>query len=399
MATNTQTVTNENAQTATEKAWKRPRGISFISLPQRPENPYGVQWRVDGKRKTKSFSTPTDRLKFAKKLAGDVKAVGPDAYRLNPEEARAWRGFIASLGDGVSLDDVLRCWRKHGEERTKLPVDTAIASYVASKVAEGMSRGALSHYKAIFTKFSATYGVRDVSSITRDEIVSWVDCLEVDGQRAEPATRRTHQKRVREFFRWLRVGRLIAENPCDGIRPVKVVQKEVRLISPEDGAKLFEVNAQESVPDHRELCGRLALEAFAGIRFESVASIAAADIKWDMRGILLPATKIKTRKRQFIQNLPENLWAWLQWSKPETWTMNPRQYMQAKSLAFVRANVPHPRNCLRKCFATYHLAALGNAGHTAAILCHTSLTKLINDYNGIASAETGKQWFAVVPAG
>jgi hypothetical protein len=77
--------------------------------------------------------------------------------------------------------------------------------------------------------------------------------------------------------------------------------------------------------------------------------------------------------------------------------MTKRQYLEAKSLAFVRASVPHPRNCLRKCFATYHLASGGNAGHTAAILCHTSLVKLLNDYNGIASSETGAKWFQILP--
>jgi hypothetical protein len=372
--------------------WQPPRGIRLFDLPNRPDAPKAVQWRVDGKRKTKTFATAEKQIEFARELAGAAKDHGLDAFRLNPDEAREWRAFRAELGADVPLASVLACWRKHGVERTSLTVADAVTAYLAAKAAEGMSAGAQSHYRAVYGRFSAVYGVRDVATIDRAEVVSWADGLEMADW-----SRRSHLNRVRSLFRWLKVCRHIAEDPCEGIRQIKIVPKEVQLITPEQGAKLFAVNSQPDVPDHRELCGRLALEAFAGIRFDSVAAMTAADIRRDMQGILLPADKIKTRKRRFIQNLPANLWPWIEWSRPESWVMTKRQYLQAKSLAFVRAKVPHPRNCLRKSAATYHLAAFGNAGHTAAMLCHTSLAKLVNDYNGIASAEVAKLWFEITP--
>ena len=312
--------------------------------------------------------------------------------RLDPSEALEWRAFKARLGAGVSLEDVLACWEKNQATVKPMQLKPAIAAYTEAKKLESIAESTLAHYKPVFDRFLASFDGRDVASITRDDVSNWVGGLEMAQQ-----SRKSHLSRIRSFFRWLRICRHIAEDPCEGMRRIKVVPKEIQLISPEHGAKLFGDNSKQEVADRRELCGRLALEAFIGIRFESVATIQAGDIKWDMKGILLPAARIKTRKRQFIQNLPANLWAWLKWSDPDSWSMTPRQYMQAKSLAFVRANVPHPRNCLRKCAATYHLAAFGNAGHTAAMLCHTSLAKLVNDYNGIASAETGAKWFQILP--
>eukprot|EP01035_Chromulina_nebulosa_P068835 gene68835-94334_t len=48
--------------------WAPPRGITFVSFPKRPEQPYGVQWRLDGKRKTKTFPTREAQINFAKSL-------------------------------------------------------------------------------------------------------------------------------------------------------------------------------------------------------------------------------------------------------------------------------------------------------------------------------------------
>lgn len=369
-----------------------PRGIRLFDLPERATNPKAVQWRIDGKRKTKTFRTAEEQTEFAKQLAGSVREHGAGVLRLEPSEALEWRAFKARLGPGATLDDVLACWEKHRATVKPMQLAEAIAAYTEAKKLESIAESTLAHYRPVFDRFLASFGGRDVASFTREELSQWVGKLDLAQQ-----SRKSHMSRIRSLFRWLRICRHIAEDPCEGMRRIKIVPKEIKLISPEDGATLFAVNSKQEVTDHRELCGRLALEAFAGIRYESVAKFQAEDVRWDLNGILLPADRIKTRKRKFIQNLPSNLWAWLKWSDPATWLMTPRQYLQAKSLAFVRANIPHPRNCLRKCAATYHLAANGNAGHTAAMLCHTSLAKLVNDYNGIASAETGAKWFQILP--
>ena len=75
-----QKTTKENLQKAT-KRFEPPRGIIFVPLPQSAKKPHGVQWRVDGKRKTRGFPTLEQRDTFARSLAGDVKAAGVPARR------------------------------------------------------------------------------------------------------------------------------------------------------------------------------------------------------------------------------------------------------------------------------------------------------------------------------
>lgn len=162
--------------------------------------------------------------------------------------------------------------------------------------------------------------------------------------------------------------------------------------------RLFERNAGtegEFPQRRRELLGRLALEAFAGLRFDTAKQIVAGEISPD--GLRIPAAKLKTRQNQFLEGLPANLHAWLEWSQPIRWQMTARQYLFEKSLAFGRADVPHPRNCLRKSFASYHVAAFKDAPRTSLIMCHKSPKLLWDTYRGIASEADGRAYFEIRP--
>jgi site-specific recombinase XerC len=369
------------------KGFQPPRGITFVPLPQSAKKPHGVQWRVDGKRKTRGFPTLEQRDTFARSLAGDVKAAGVDAYRLDEAELRDWRAFRAEVGQGADLREIARHWVAHGKEDAPT-VTVAVTDFLAAKKSEGISAAAYSHYKKWLGRFSAAFGARQVSSITRDEISPWLATLGLGD-----VTTHGHFVRVRSLFTWLvNIGKL-ARNPCNGIKAPKITPEDVEVLTVTDGGKLF----AKATADTRELFGRLALESFAGLRFASASVIAGADIDFAARGIVLPAAKIKTRRRQFIDGLPENLWAWLEWSKPAAWVMTPRQYLEAKSLAFVRADIPHPRNCLRHSFASYHVAAHKDASRTSVILCHSSPAMLWRHYKGRATEADGLAWFGIVP--
>lgn len=373
----------------TTKGFQPPRGITFVPLPQSAKKPHGVQWRVDGKRKTRGFPTLEQRDAFARSLAGDVKAAGVDAYRLDEAELRDWRAFRAEVGQGADLHEIARHWLAHGKEDAPT-VSVAVADFLAAKKSEKITAAALSHYTKWLGRFSAAFGERRVSSISRDEISPWLATLGLGD-----VTTHGHFVRVRSLFTWLVNAGKLARNPCNGMKPPQITPEEVEVLSVADGAKLFGKARDES----RELFGRLALESFAGIRFASAQVITGADIDFTSRGIVLPAAKIKTRRRQFIDGLPDNLWAWLEWSKPSAWSMTPRQYLEAKSLAFVRADIPHPRNCLRHSFTSYHVAANKDAARTSVILCHTSPAMLWRHYKGRATEADGLAWFRIAPAG
>lgn len=368
-----------------------PRGVRLYAIPARPNRPFGVQWAVDGRTKTKTFSSEDDQLAFARELTAGAQEIGLDAYRLDPAEAREWRAFRARIGPQIPLDAIAVCWERHGRHGAAMTVSEAVTAYLAAKRSEGLSAATLAHYGPVYNRLMARLGDQAINAVSPAQIGIWLNSLEMAVE-----SRRTHTKRVRGLFEWLRINRYIADNPAEGIKPPKAVQDDVAVLTVEQVRRLFEASAD----GERETYGRLALEAFCGLRFGSAAVVnGAADVSFSERGITLPAHKIKTRRRQFIDGLPDNLWHWLEWSSPSEWKMTPRQYLTAKSAAFVRAEIPHPHNCLRHSFGTYHMAQNKDASKTAAILCHTAPKMLYAHYKGRATESDGRRYFEIYPTG
>ena len=376
--------------------WQPPRGIRFVSFPNRPDRPHGVQWRVDGERKTKTFPTREQQIAFAQSLAGDVKRDGLAALRLNPDEVRQWRAFRALIGADTDLAAVAACWERNKVKAVApLTVQEAVIAYTAAKTAEGIDAASLSHYRPIFDRLEAALGAKHVGSVTDADIIEFMAA-----QEASHHTRRTRFARVRALFNWLVETKKLPDSPFAGMKPPKVPAKPVEILTLAHSRLLFAKNVtnEDGTPisqARRETMGRLALEAFAGLRNDTAGQLVAAEIQGD--GLRIPAAKIKTQQDQFLDGLPANLHAWLQWSRPKEWGMTQRQYLEAKTAAFIRANVPHPHNCLRHGFASYHVAAFKNPAATSVILCHKSAKLLWDVYRGIATQPDGVAYFEILP--
>lgn len=363
----------------------------MLHLPNCKNKPFAVQWRIDGKRKTKNFATEAAQVKFAKGKVAEVKSHGTDALRLDGPEIAAWRAFRGVVGESASLSEVAECWRKYGGGKPPaITVAKAIEKMTEAKKAEGVVPTTIKHYVAVHRRLIETMGERPIDEVTREDVAAWIAGLVM-----EPWSVRTHFIRVRSLFTWLRVNRHLTHSPCDGMKAPRITAAEVGILTIEQARELF---GAKNCAASRELMGRLALEAFAGLRFSSAALIGAGDIQEAEGGIVLAAAKIKTRRRQFIDGLPDNLWAWLKWSKPDEWKMqSAHDYMHAKSMAFVRAGVANTGNVLRHSFCTYHIAAHKDASRTSVILCHSSPKMLYQHYRGNAAESQGRAWFEIQP--
>lgn len=367
-----------------------PRGIRLKFRAGR-RCPWFVIWRTSGKEKAKAFETERDQCDYALDLAGRVAKAGVLAYDFSTDEVREWRAFRAQLGPSVTLDQVLAVWErsKRLDAGSTWTVADAVTRYLEAKEAEGMADTTLGHYRPALARLVASLGTHKIGAITREQLAKWVDGLDMADY-----SKRTHAIRARSLFEWLRIQRQIPANPCDGMKPVKVIADEVETWTIEEFGRLFYAN--EGQPP--ELLGRLACECFAGLRFSSAALLNGAEDFKD-GGIVLPAAKIKTRRRQFIDGLPECLWFWVNRSNPAEWSMTPRQYLAAKSAAVIRAGLRSVHNACRHGFGTYHMAAHKDAARTAAILCHTSQKMLWQHYKGRATEVDGRAFFLLYPTG
>lgn len=370
------------------------RGIRKLQV-DRPK-PFGVEWRVEGRRKTEWFAKAADRDKRYDSLLRDHRK-GTLAQNIDRRAVAEWLAFKSAIGEDTDWRDVVAGWRAHLQDTGRSVCTKTIADACAEymEVQEKLFRtGQLSadtmrHKRQKIGKlFSESFGANRLDQVPAEEIEDWI----VDDLGFENAdTVNTYRKHIRAFFSYF--SKEVPRNPADDIEVRAAAVEYVNILTVRDTARLFEY----ALNHQRVALGRLAIEAFVGLRFGSGQRVEKTDINFEDKGILLPAKKIKTNRRHYIDGLPENIWPWLDATTEDCWTLSPSEWMHIKSDLFRDAGVPHPRNCLRHSFATYHVAAFKNPGLTATILCHTNQAKLWAHYNGNATQAFGRMYFEITP--
>jgi hypothetical protein len=143
----------------------------------------------------------------------------------------------------------------------------------------------------------------------------------------------------------------------------------------------------------------MALEAFGGLRFSSSFRISRDEINLEEKTIILPASKHKSGKRQILEGLPENLWAWIKAADAmgHDWKICRPVYDREKKAAFERAGLSKLCNVLRHSFCSYHVALHQDAAKTAWLMQHTNQAMLYRHYKGLALRADAERYFQLSP--
>ena len=157
---------------------------------------------------------------------------------------------------------------------------------------------------------------------------------------------------------------------------------------------------------------------FAGMRTSAIARVAYDEITM-RQGILTPAEKTKKNRRNYIENLPDNLWAWLERTPKTAFNWCERKWKKRREAALRRAGllvngtqlkkpdengklpqkkIP-PHNAMRHSFASYHVAWKRDFQDTALIMSHKGTDILFKHYRGIATKENAERYFNIYPSG
>jgi len=339
-----------------------------------------------------------DKLHESFPKAGEARAAGfalADREREFGREVRAfdvgeWRRYLAAKRDhfGGREPNWAALSHRMTLETSAKTVGKAVEDYRAQRAGDGLSPATLSQMKKKLARFCEAFGASKLHEVTTEAVRAWLAKLAAEFQ---PWTVVDHLKVVNTFWQHARREKWCLDNPLDAVQPPKVPRDEINVLTVAETEKLFSANAGEPC------VGRLALEAFGALRFSSAGRLVAADIRWTDKGIELPGAKHKSGRRHYVDELPDNLWAWLHSAPAACWEMTERQYLKAKGEAFIRAGVTSTQNCLRHSFATYHCAAHKDAAKTAIFMQHTSPTTLYKHYKGKATAADGVRFFAIVP--
>jgi len=368
-----------------------PRGIRLFKRDRL--RGWCVQWREPGESKvtTRGFDSEKGQIKFARELARKREAVGLGVLSFDPVKWQRFLFFEAQLGGIDNFPEVVRVWNESGRGPSGGEAAGAVGRFLLEKERQGVSRDTYQRYDRLLALFAGDFGGRDLGEITADELVRWIDGQRWRGQPFDACTKNNWRTLLRAFFQASVRRRELGYNPLDEVARWGLVQKPVGILTPEEGRRLFEVN-RDAV-----FIGRLALEAFAGLRYSSAKRLRLADLNFEDRGIVLPANMLKTARRVYVDGFPDVLWEWLERAPAACWELTERQYQRLKGAAFAQAGVPWPDNCLRHSFCTYHIAKYKNVGLTATLLCHSNLKMLTRHYRGNATSSEGVAWFEIGP--
>lgn len=356
----------------------------------RPNAPWGATWYVDGKRKAQFFDNKDARDEHADSLKAAAKDKGAAYLRIDPLRHMAWLRADELLA-GVDPVEAAQFYVKHHRPLTDTKFEDAKAAFLKERAGRGYSKGYVAHLKRHLEELEAklTKENRNWQTVSSAFIREWIYGLEY-----VPETKGTYLKTFRTFYDFCIGEKTVAENPAKTVKPPKVVRGEVQFVTADGMTKLFAAAWEHDRP----LCGYLALGAFAGLRSSSILRLdPVADIKWDQRGILLPAEKLKTGRRQFVQGYPSNLWAWLK-ACPLGGILQ-RAWDDRRAAVALRANVDLPHNALRHSFCSHHVALHGNAEKTATLLTHRGSHMLWQHYRGNAMKADARRYFAILPPG
>jgi integrase len=175
-------------------------------------------------------------------------------------------------------------------------------------------------------------------------------------------------------------------------------------VTPQEAFHFFKVNRDA-------MCiGRVALEAFGGIRFSTAGKLGWEHIHFDEQEIVMPSSRHKSRKWHARQGQPLCLWDWLLHGPKAGWNVTFRQYADIKKQMFIRAEmkpvfisspeerqqVSRLRNVWRHSFASYLLAKVRAFGPVSYLMQHTK-QDTTERYQGRARALAASLYFGITP--
>lgn len=363
--------------------------------------PFLARWRLPGGKKDgQAFESEKERRAFAEAWIAKRREFGRAAIHVSPREAEALEEFRRLTG-GADLLTVAREWlRWRGVADGAITLADAVEKYREAIGGQGASPDSIAQRDLQLSRLVAAFPPKTrLAEVDAEALNRWLAELQTPrGGPAEPRTKRAHRGTAARLLDYAVGAGWLMRSPMAAV-PVPVPRAEdVAILTVQQTRDLF------TAAKGTRCVGRLALEAFGGLRFSSAQRIAREDLARESKGITFPGAKHKTGRRHYAEGWPENLWAWIESAPAECWRLSPRLYALDKRAVFEAAGLKGEdrddealRNCLRHSFATYHLAGYKNAATTAYLLTHAKPTMLYQHYAGRATQAEGLAYFGIVP--
>lgn len=327
----------------------------------------------------------------------DVEAMGFPSLAEAVRELRTARELLDGTGRSLveaARDVAQRC----RAEAASQAVTKAVEDLIASKRAGGASKDYLRDLTARLGTFAATFGDRQLCSISGSEIESWLH-----GHAWSPASIALMRRNLSVLWSFARRRGWVAENTIlERTEAPKVRLATPKILRPEEWGQLVAAaEARAAATGEHGLLWWLLLGGLQGLRPREAERLEWRHIRRAMGDLELDATVTKTGTRRLVPILPAFA-AFLDRYQPANATgplvpLSTQQLRDRRESACVDAGLTWSPDVLRHSWCSYRVAQIGDAGRVAYEAGHSQAVQNRHYRELVHSAEADK-WFAVRPA-
>lgn len=274
----------------------------------------------------------------------------PEAIRLEASDCS-----IALAGVGATLRDATKHYMAHFQALNRsCSVQTATGELLAAKRSDGSSARYLGDLRARLNRFAASFGEEPMAALTTRTVDDWLRALLVGG-----VTRNSYRRRLNTLFNFARRRGYVDTNPVGNVERANENPGPVGLLTIEETGRLLNCAAEDMVPFW-------AIGAFAGLRTAEIQRLTWDEVHFDGDFIEIKAAKSKTAARRLV-TIQANLKIWLHAHGKSSGSISPSNLHVRMKQDRLRAGMTRawPNNALRHSYASYHLAAFGDASKLA----------------------------------
>jgi integrase len=195
------------------------------------------------------------------------------------------------------------------------------------------------------------------------------------------------------MFSYATKRRMLDFNPVLHTAKPKLIDKPPDIFTVDELRSLLETATRTA----HDVVPMLAIAAFAGLREAEIQRLDWSEVDLARGHIEVKAAKAKSARRRIIPIQP-NLAAWLRPSSELTGRVVPAGARAKIERARTAAGLKRwPNNGLRHSFASYRLAAIGDAPRVAHELGHASPQMLYSTYREVVRPEEAERYWKIEP--
>src|ERR1700730_5959091 len=374
-----------------------------LTLKVKPYNsetsPFYIDFRENGKRVRKFFTTETAAKKALKEITDKIRKEGYAALNVSDATRIAAVEAVKNLAPfpGATIAKAVEFYVSHLKTAQRsVPIRQLVDEYLHAKGQDKeLSLVHLQDLRLRYERFCETFADTGTRTLTSQQIEEWLWSLNVSAQ-----TQKNYRSRLGALFNFaIRRGYIDKEkNPIDDITPPKVRGGKKEIFTVDELRAVLE-HARET---NSEALPLIAIGAFAGVR-----TMERVRLLWEDRAIrggflTVGSEDAKTAARRTIKMEP-CLQAWLSPFAGLSGLIfdgNDLKFCsQLRNLCKAVGMKKAPKNGLRHSFASYHVAKYQDAERVRGDLGlgHSTAGLLFANYRELVSPEEAERYFNIFP--